>query len=90
MTDSILVSADWQEALASMVRALAHEDFYQKLSAGGELLTGFESALIVWLGDKHRPIHLYDDLPESIAAATQNAWFDAMLLDPPFIPIPPT
>ena len=83
MTDSILVSADWQEALASMVRALAHEDFYQKLSAGCELLTGFESALIVWLGDKHRPIHLYDDLPESIAAETKNAWFDgAYLLDP--------
>lgn len=83
MTDSILVSADWQESLASMVQALAHEDFYQKLSAGCELLTGFESTLIVWLGDKHRPIHLYDDLPESIAAETKNAWFDgAYLLDP--------
>ena len=39
--------------------------------------------MIVWLSTAHRPIHLYDDLPEEHASTTVAQWYDgAYLLDP--------
>lgn len=78
-----LASKQWQELLASMVGGLAQQDFYARFSRGCEFLSGYQSTLVVWLSSEHRPIHLYDDLPEEFAAETKSAWFDgAYLLDP--------
>ena len=80
---SILASEEWQNFVAGMVAGLAHEDFYDRFSQGCEFLSGYQSALVVWLSTAHRPIHLYDDLPEEFAETTKKAWFDgAYLLDP--------
>ena len=83
MAGSLLSSSRWQELLADMVAGLAQQDFYARLSRGCEFLSGYQSTLVVWLSAAHRPIHLYDDLPDEFAEDTKNAWFEgAYLLDP--------
>jgi DNA-binding CsgD family transcriptional regulator len=78
-----LASTQWQQLLAAMVAGLAHEDFYARFSAGCEYLSGFQSTMVVWLSTAHRPIHLYDDLPEEFADSTIVEWYNgAYLLDP--------
>ena len=78
-----LASAQWQQLLANMVAGLAHKDFYVRFSAGCEYLSGFQSTMVVWLSTAHRPIHLYDDLPEEFAESTIADWFNgAYVLDP--------
>ena len=85
MSGTVLASAQWQELLADMVAGLAHDDFYARLSRGCEFLSGCQSTLVVWLSAAHRPIHLYDDLPEEFADETRNAWFEGAYLLDPFI-----
>ena len=85
MTGTALSSARWQELLADMVAGLAHQDFYARFSRGCEFLSGYQSTLVVWLSSEHRPIHLYDDLPEEFAGTTRKAWFDGAYLLDPFI-----
>lgn len=83
MAEKALASPQWQEILAEMVAGLAQQDFYARFSRGCEFLSGYQSTLVVWLSTSHRPIHLYDDLPEEFAAETKTAWFEgAYLLDP--------
>jgi DNA-binding CsgD family transcriptional regulator len=82
---SVLSSAQWQELLADMVAGLAHQDFYARFSRGCEFLSGYQSTLVVWLSREHRPIHLYDDLPEEFAEDTKKAWFEGAYLLDPFI-----
>lgn len=83
MSGNALASVQWQEILAEMVEGLAQQDFYARFSRGCEFLSGYQSTLVVWLSTSHRPIHLYDDLPEEFAAETKTAWFEgAYLLDP--------
>lgn len=78
-----LASAQWQQLVASMVAGLAHKDFYEKFSGGCEYLSGFQSTMVVWASTSHRPIHLYDDLPEEFADKTITDWFaGAYLVDP--------
>jgi DNA-binding CsgD family transcriptional regulator len=78
-----LASTQWQQLLAAMVAGLAHKDFYARFSAGCEYLSGFQSTMVVWLSTEHRPIHLYDDLPEEFADSTIVEWYNgAYLLDP--------
>ncbi|MEH6581247.1 MAG: LuxR C-terminal-related transcriptional regulator [Halioglobus sp.] len=78
-----LASTQWQQSLAAMIAGLAHKDFYAKFSAGCEYLSGFQSTMVVWLSTAHRPIHLYDDLPEEFADSTIVEWYNgAYLLDP--------
>ena len=78
-----LASAQWQQLVASMVAGLAHKDFYEKFSAGCEYLSGFQSTMVVWASTSHRPIHLYDDLPDEYADKTIADWFaGAYLVDP--------
>lgn len=78
-----LASAQWQQLVASMVAGLAHKDFYEKFSAGCEYLSGFQSTMVVWASTSHRPIHLYDDLPDAYADKTIADWFaGAYLVDP--------
>jgi len=48
-----------------------------------ELVSGYQSALIVWLSDSHRPINLYHDLPPELARESTKPWLEgAYLLDP--------
>lgn len=83
MSEAVLASAKWQNLLAETVGALAQESFYAHFSKACELLSGYQSTLVVWLSTEHRPIHLYDDLPEEFAAETKTAWLEgAYLLDP--------
>ena len=83
MAVSNLASAEWQTHVAAMVNALAHQDFYQSFCRGCEFLSGYQSTMVVWLSKDHRPIHLYDDLPEEHTESTKAAWFGgAYLLDP--------
>ena len=83
MAKSILLQSDWQRAVADMVGALATQAFYSHFARSCELVSGYQSALIVWLSTAHRPINLYDDLPDELAQASAKAWFDgAFLLDP--------
>jgi DNA-binding CsgD family transcriptional regulator len=83
VAEKALASPQWQEILAEMVAGLAQQDFYARFSRGCEFLSGYQSTLVVWLSTSHRPIHLYDDLPEEFAAETKTAWFEgAYLLDP--------
>lgn len=83
MSGNALAGDRWQEILADMVGGLAQRDFYERFSRGCEYLSGCQSTLVVWLSAEHRPIHLYDDLPEEFAAETKSAWFEgAYLLDP--------
>ena len=80
---AVLASGEWQEILADAVGALAQESFYSRFSRACEYLSGYQSTLVVWLSAEHRPLHLYDDLPEEFASETKNAWFEgAYLLDP--------
>ena len=83
MARSVLASREWQEALSGIIAALAEPEFYQRFSRACELLSGYESTLVVWASEAHRPIHLYDDLPEEFAENTLNGWFEgAYVLDP--------
>lgn len=83
MPKSILTETDWQQAVADMVNALAHEDFYAHFARACEMVSGYQSALVVWVSTNHRPINLYDDLPDELAQASTKPWFDgAYLLDP--------
>ncbi len=83
MTLPVLASSEWQEELARIIAALAHPEFYERFACGCELLSGFQSTLVVWASREHRPIHLYDDLPPSAAESTLNGWFEgAYILDP--------
>jgi DNA-binding CsgD family transcriptional regulator len=85
LSGSALASAQWQSHLADMVGGLAHSDFYARFSRGCEFLSGYQSVLVVWLSTSHRPIHLYDDLPEEFAEETKTAWFEGAYLLDPFI-----
>jgi DNA-binding CsgD family transcriptional regulator len=81
--ETALASAQWQHNLADMVGTLAQQDFYAHFSRGCEFLSGYESALVVLASTVHRPIYLYDDLPEEFASESKKAWFeDAYPLDP--------
>lgn len=83
MAKSILAQNEWQQVLADMIKGLSGEDFYHHFARGCEMVSGYQSALIVWLSTSHRPINLYDDLPEELAKFSTQAWFDgAYLLDP--------
>ena len=83
MPKSILMTEEWQQSVADMVKALSGEDFYAHFARACELVSGYQSALIVWLSDSHRPINLYHDLPEELAQETTRPWFEgAYLLDP--------
>ena len=78
-----LASTQWQKILAEIVGGLATESFYARFCEGCEFLSGYQSTLVVWLSTAHRPIYMYDDLPEEFAEETKSAWFDgAYLLDP--------
>jgi DNA-binding CsgD family transcriptional regulator len=59
---SILLEADWQRAVAAMIGALATDQFYPQFARSCELVSGYQSTLVVWLSTAHRPINLYDDL----------------------------
>ena len=83
MAKSILMETDWQRAVAAMIDALASQEFYSHFARSCEMLSGYQSALIVWLSTAHRPINLYDDLPDELAEASTKLWFEgAFLLDP--------
>ena len=83
MPKSILMESDWQQGVADMINALANEDFYSHFARACELISGYQSALIVWLSTSHRPIKLYDDLPAELAEPTLKPWFEGgYLLDP--------
>ena len=81
-----LASGQWQEMLADMVAGLAQKEFYALFSQGCEYLSGFQSTMVVWLSADHRPIHLYDDLPQEHADNTIADWYGgAYLLDPFYV-----
>ena len=83
LSGTVLAGAKWHEVLARVVEGLAQPDFYRHFSEACEYLSGYQSTLVVWLSAEHRPIHLYDDLPEEFAIDTKSAWFaGAYLLDP--------
>jgi DNA-binding CsgD family transcriptional regulator len=83
VTKSILAQPQWQQLLADTVNALSGEDFYHHFARSCEMVSGYQSALIVWLSSSHRPINLFDDLPEELASSSTQPWFDgAYLLDP--------
>ena len=83
MPKSILMEAEWQQSVAAMVKALSEQDFYAHFARGCELVSGYQSAMIVWLSTAHRPINLYHDLPAELAQEATKPWFDgAFLLDP--------
>ena len=83
MPENALISGQWYKILADMVSSLATQQFYAKFSRGCEYLSECQSTMVVWLSSAHRPLHLYDNLPEEFAAETKSAWFDgAYLLDP--------
>ena len=78
-----LASAEWQFKLADMIAGLAQQDFYACFSSGCEYLSGFQSSMVVWLSTAHRPIALYDNLPQEHADKTVAQWYaGAYLLDP--------
>lgn len=83
MPKSVLVEDRWQQALAEMVSALAEEDFYAHFARSCELVSGYQSTVIVWLSTAHRPINLYHDLSEQLVESTLKPWFEGgYLLDP--------
>ena len=83
MSQAALASAEWQKTVAEMVSGLAQPEFYACFSRGCEFLSGYQSTLVVWVSASHRPIYLFDDLPEEFADETKAAWFEgAYLLDP--------
>ena len=83
MSKSVLAEKEWQQALSDMIRALSEPNFFPAFAHGCELISGYQSALIVWLSTAHKPINLYDDLPEEHALPSTKPWFDgAYLLDP--------
>lgn len=83
MPKSLLAEDAWQQALSEMIGALSGADFFPAFARGCEFISGYQSALIVWLSTAHKPINLYDDLPEEHALPSTKAWFDgAYLLDP--------
>ncbi|MEP5566580.1 MAG: helix-turn-helix transcriptional regulator [Halioglobus sp.] len=85
LSQAELASARWQGLVANMINSLAQEDFYENFSRGCEYLSGYDSVLIVWLSSEHRPVHLFDDVPEEFAKQTLPSWFEgAYLLDPFF------
>jgi DNA-binding CsgD family transcriptional regulator len=80
---SILAEAGWQQAVADMIGALDTNEFYSHFARGCEMISGYQSALIVWLSSTNRPINLYDDLPDELAQDSTRPWFEgAYLLDP--------
>ncbi len=83
MPKSILMESDWQQCVADMINALANEDFYSYFARACELVSGYQSTLVVWVSTAHRPIKLYDDLPAELAEPTLKPWFEGgYLLDP--------
>jgi DNA-binding CsgD family transcriptional regulator len=80
---SILLEAQWQQSVAAMIKALAEDDFYANFALACELVSGYQSAMVVWLSDKHRPISLYHDLTPELAEETTKPWLEGgYLLDP--------
>lgn len=84
MPKSILTESAWQQSLAELVDALATEQFYACFARACELVSGFESALVVWLSSNHRPIALYHDLPEDFADDSTKPWLEGGYLFDPF------
>ena len=84
MPKSILMEAQWQQSVAAMIKALAEEDFYAHFAQACELVSDYQSAMIVWLGKNHRPINLYHDLPPELAQETTRPWLEAAYLLDPF------
>ncbi len=84
MPKSILTESAWQQSLAELVDALATEQFYACFARACEMVSGFESALVVWLSSNHRPIALYHDLPEDFADDSTKPWLEGGYLFDPF------
>jgi DNA-binding CsgD family transcriptional regulator len=83
MPKSVLAHSHWQQALSEMILTLSGPDFFPAFARGCQLVSGYQSALIVWLSTAHKPINLYQDLPEEHALPSTKPWFDgAYLLDP--------
>jgi DNA-binding CsgD family transcriptional regulator len=83
MPRSVLAENEWQQALSDMIGALSGPDFFPALARGCELVSGYQSTLIVWLSTAHKPINLYHDLPEEHALPSTQPWLEgAYLLDP--------
>jgi DNA-binding CsgD family transcriptional regulator len=80
---SILMETRWQQSVAAMIKALAEPDFYAHFTRGCELVSGYQSAMVVWLSSNHRPISLYHDLPPELAREASKPWLEgSYLLDP--------
>ncbi len=84
MPKSILTENAWQQSLADLVNALATDQFYASFARACEMVSGFESALVVWLSSNHRPIALYHDLPEDFADDSTTPWLEGGYLFDPF------
>jgi DNA-binding CsgD family transcriptional regulator len=80
---STIASREWQQVQADMIDSLSFDSFYENFARGCELVSGYQSTMVVWASTAHRPINLYDDLPENYAAESRAPWFEgAYLLDP--------
>ncbi|MEH6589461.1 MAG: helix-turn-helix transcriptional regulator [Halioglobus sp.] len=83
MSKSVFAGKEWQQALSDMISALSGPNFFPAFAHGCELISGYQSALIVWVSTDHKPINLYDDLLEEHALPSTKPWLEgAYLLDP--------
>jgi DNA-binding CsgD family transcriptional regulator len=83
VAESKLAGKAWQALITEAIEDLSKDTFYKSFCACCEFLTGYDSTLVVWLGRAHKPISLFDNIPERYSDRTELPWISgAYLLDP--------
>ncbi len=75
--------SNWCDLLSSLIAAIGENSFYEKVADCGEVLTGYDSTVVVAFFTKQKPVLLYSNLSEIDETSTLSPYFDgAYLLDP--------
>ena len=83
MAKSKLVEQAWHAHIADAIENLSREEFYDSFANCCQYLSGYDSTLVVWLSREHKPLHLFDNIPDLYLNQTQPPWINGpYLLDP--------
>lgn len=83
MTQKLIISEQWHQLLGQMIASIGDDSFCENLAAPCQLLTGYDSTVIVAFIGQQKPSLLFSNLNEQDESPTLGPYFNgAYLLDP--------
>jgi len=83
ISDTLLTSEPWYDLLAKLVEHCNDNEFPHQLTKACQLLTHYQSTVIIAYPKGRLPVHIYDNLPAEQISLTLTPYFaGSYLLDP--------